>query len=137
MRATARNALRTRTRPPHRVGRIPMPSTLWGARSVGIRANGLLPPIGWGTVDAVRNEAVFDLESGEISAPFESGGNWRIGGSAGREGEAGSPVGKRDDIARIDELEAGGADSADMLLDAIAVVHQHHTILNCGRIGDL
>lgn len=42
------------------------------------RAGGLLPPIGWGTMEAAWDEVVFQLEPGEISAPFESGGAWEI-----------------------------------------------------------
>lgn len=48
------------------------------SRVVSRRAAGLLPPIGWGTMEAAWDEVVFELEPGEISKPFQSGGAWEM-----------------------------------------------------------
>jgi parvulin-like peptidyl-prolyl isomerase len=42
------------------------------------RSDGLLMPIGWGTMEETWDEAVFRLKPGEVSRPFRNGGAWEI-----------------------------------------------------------
>lgn len=42
------------------------------------QAGGLMPPVGWGSMEASWDDAVFELEPGATSKPFPSGGAWEI-----------------------------------------------------------
>ncbi len=48
------------------------------SRVKSAQADGLMPHIGWGTMEAAWDEVAFRLEPGAISKPFASGGAWEI-----------------------------------------------------------